>query len=255
MVGSLLLRGMIVGFFAGLLAFGFARVFGEPAVDYAIGFEAQAAAAPAHAHDGAAAHSHGDEEELVSRETQAGLGLLTGVVVYGTAIGGLFALAGAFAFGRFGTLSPRAVSALVALAGFVALVLVPQLKYPANPPAVGLDETIALRTQLFFAVLIASLVATGLGLATLKLLAGRGVWTAGLAGAGAFLLVVAVAALALPAIDEVPAGFSGSVLWRFRLASLGIHAVLWTGLGLGFGVAAERLLGRAAAGGGRLRAA
>jgi hypothetical protein len=29
------------------------------------------------------------------------------------------------------------------------------------------------------------------------------------------------------------------VLWRFRLASLGIEAVLWTTLGLAFGVVAE----------------
>ncbi len=33
MVGALLLRGMLVGLFAGLLAFGFAKTFGEPQVD------------------------------------------------------------------------------------------------------------------------------------------------------------------------------------------------------------------------------
>jgi putative cobalt transporter subunit CbtA len=36
MVGNLLLRGMLVGVFAGLLAFGFARIFGEPQVDRVI---------------------------------------------------------------------------------------------------------------------------------------------------------------------------------------------------------------------------
>jgi hypothetical protein len=41
MVGNLLLRGMLVGAFAGLLAFGFARIFGEPQVDRAIAFEDQ----------------------------------------------------------------------------------------------------------------------------------------------------------------------------------------------------------------------
>ena len=39
MVGSLLLRGMLVGVLAGLLAFGFARIFGEPQVDRAIALE------------------------------------------------------------------------------------------------------------------------------------------------------------------------------------------------------------------------
>ena len=45
MVGSLLVRGMLVGIIAGLLAFGFARVFGEPPVDHAIAFEEQQAIA------------------------------------------------------------------------------------------------------------------------------------------------------------------------------------------------------------------
>ncbi len=41
MVGNLLLRGMLVGVLAGLLAFGFARIFGEPQVDRAIAFESR----------------------------------------------------------------------------------------------------------------------------------------------------------------------------------------------------------------------
>jgi Probable cobalt transporter subunit (CbtA) len=62
--------------------------------------------------------------ELVSRAVQSGVGLLTGVVVYGTAFGGLFALAFAFAYQRIGRLNAR---------GTAALVLVPQLKYPSTP--------------------------------------------------------------------------------------------------------------------------
>jgi Probable cobalt transporter subunit (CbtA) len=41
MVRNLLLRGMLVGVFAGLLASGFARIFGEPQVDRAIAYEEQ----------------------------------------------------------------------------------------------------------------------------------------------------------------------------------------------------------------------
>src|ERR1700685_3878425 len=125
MVGQLLLRGMLVGILAGLLAFGFARVFGEPAVDSAIAFEERAAAAKGEA----------PEPELVSREVQSTLGLLTGTLVYGAAIGGFFALVFAFAYGRMGSLGARETSALLALAGFVAVILVPFIKYPANPPS------------------------------------------------------------------------------------------------------------------------
>src|SRR5580704_3238575 len=114
MVGNLLLRGMLVGVFAGLLAFGYAKIFGEPQVDRAIAFEDQMNQAIGEA----------PEPELVSRPVQSGVGLLTGVVVYGTAFGGLFALAFAFAYQRIGHLSARGTAALLAGAGFVALVLV-----------------------------------------------------------------------------------------------------------------------------------
>jgi len=89
---------MLVGVVAGLLAFGFARAFGEPEVDRAIAFEEMTKAAPhangeahahgdAHAHTEAHASTEAPEQELVSRTTQAGLGLLTGVVVYGMLYG------------------------------------------------------------------------------------------------------------------------------------------------------------------------
>src|ERR1700744_4587724 len=126
MTGRLLMRGMLVGIAAGLLTLGFARIGGEPQVDRAISFEEKADAAKGEA----------PEPELVSRPMQAGLGLLTGVVTYGAAFGGLFSLVFAYAYGRVGVLSARALSAWLAIGAFVALVIVPNIKYPANPPSV-----------------------------------------------------------------------------------------------------------------------
>ena len=77
-----------------------------------------------------------------------GIGLFTGVVVYSAAFGGLFALVFAFAYGRIGRPDPRVTAALLAVAGFVVVSLVPALKYPPNPPAVGNPETIGYRTAL-----------------------------------------------------------------------------------------------------------
>ncbi|MFG1421126.1 CbtA family protein [Roseixanthobacter liquoris] len=268
MVGSLLLRGMLVGVLAGLLSFGFARVFGEPAVARAIAFEeahaegpapAAAPASPAatpHVHaDGsthmhaaapepaAAGHSHGGEEELVSRSTQAGLGLMTGMVVYGAAMGGIFALVFAFALGRVGPLSPRATAVLLALGGFLAIVLVPALKYPANPPAVGDGATIGFRTQMFFLMLAASLVAlAGAVLLARRLAARYGAWNGTVAAGLAYVVAIALVQAVLPTINEVPAEFSAALLWEFRIANLGIQAVLWATLGLAFGPLAERSL-------------
>ena len=231
MVGNLLLRGMLVGVIAGLLAFGFARIFGEPQVERAIAFEAQMS------------HVHGEasEPELVGREMQAGLGLFVGVIVYSAAIGGLFSLVFAFVYGRAGRLGPRATAELLALAGFVAIVLVPGLKYPANPPSVGNPQTIGLRTQLFFVMLVISVAALVIAaVLARRLSAGYGTWNAMLIAGAAFVVVIAVVQYALPEINEVPKQFSAVVLWRFRLASLGIQVVLWTTIGLLFGALTER---------------
>jgi Probable cobalt transporter subunit (CbtA) len=233
MVGNLLLRGMLVGALAGLLAFGFARIFGEPQVDRAIAFEEQMSQAKGEL----------PVSELVSRETQAGLGLFTGVIVYSAAVGGLFSLVFAFVYGRVGRFGPRATAALLALGGFVAIVLVPDLKYPANPSSVGNPETIGLRTELFFVMLVISVAAFVLAVALARRLSVRyGAWNATLIAGAAFVVIIAIVQYVLPEINEVPEQFSAVVLWRFRVAALGIQVVLWTTIGLLFGVLTERQL-------------
>lgn len=233
MTGRLLVRGMLVGLLAGILAFGFAKIFGEPQVDRAIAFEE------------GMAHMHGDAEEpeLVSREVQSTFGLLTGVVAYSVSLGGIFALVFAYSLGRIGKVGPRGLSALLALAAFVVLILVPEIKYPANPPSVGNPDTIGLRTQVFFMMLLVSVVAAVIAVnAARKVIAASGVWAGAIAGVALYLVIMAVAGALFPTINEVPANFSADVLWKFRTSSLGIQLVLWTTVGLVFGPVAERLL-------------
>src|SRR5579864_3598109 len=215
MVGKLLVRGMLAGIAAGLLTFGFARVVGEPQVEQAISFEEKAAVASGDAHE---------HDELVSRDTQAGLGLLTGVVTYGAAFGGLFSLVFAYAYGRVGALSARALSAWLALGAFIALVIVPNIKYPANPPSVGDPETIGMRTGLFFLMIAISLAAMVFSLkvrrrAELKL----GAWNGSIVGGVVFVVIIAAVQLSMPTINEVPAAFPAVLLWKFRVAAIGMQ--------------------------------
>ncbi len=227
------MRGMLAGALAGLLAFGFAWVFGEPQVDLAIGFEQHMRAAAGEA----------PEPELVSRAVQSTAGLLTGILVYGCALGGIFSLVFAYAYGRVGGLSPRATAAMVAALGFVTLILVPQIKYPANPPSVGEPDTIAVRTALYFTMIALSVIAAVAATSTARGLARRlGGWNSAMIGGVAYLIAVAAAIFILPPVNEVPADFSATTLWNFRLCSLGIQALLWTSFGLIFGVLAERQL-------------
>ena len=233
MVGNLLLRGMLVGVFAAVLAFGFARTFGEPQVDRAIAFEEQMSKAKAEA----------PEPELVSRGVQSSIGLFAGLAVYGTAMGGLLSLVFAFVYGRFGRVSPRTLAALLALGAFVAISLVPAIKYPPNPPAIGTAETIGPRTTLFFVLLLLSVTALVSAVALARRLSARyGIWNDSIIAGVAFVLGMALIEYGMPTVNEVPDQFSAAVLWKFRVAALGIHAVLWTAIGLGFGYAVERLL-------------
>jgi hypothetical protein len=231
MVGKLLVRGMLAGIAAGLLTFGFARVAGEPQVNQAISFEERADAATDEA----------PEPAMVSRETQQGLGLLTGVVVYGAAFGGLFSLVFAYAYGRAGALSARALSAWLALGAFIALAVVPNLKYPANPPAVGDPETIGTRTGLFFLMIAISLAAMVFSLKVRRRVGAKlGAWNGSIVAGLVFVVIIAAVQLSMPTFNEVPEGFPAALLWKFRVAALGMQAIMWTTIGLLFGALVER---------------
>lgn len=233
MIRPLLVRGMLVGLAAGVLAFAFAFAFGEPQVQHAIDFEDYLARVN---HDPA-------EAELVSRGIQRTLGLLTGTVVTGIALGGLFSLVFAWAYGRIGAMSPRLTAAVLALGAYLTITVVPFTKYPANPPTIGNPDTIDKRTVLFLTMIAITVLAAVAAVRIRRQLLGRlGAWNAAIVAAGAFLVVVAAAELILPAVHETPRGFPADVLYRFRLASLGINLTLWTTIGLGFGAAAQRLL-------------
>ena len=233
MAGRLLARGMLLGIASACLMIAFAELFAEPRVEQAIAFE--------QAMDRAAGIAA--EPEIVSRAVQRGVGLLTAGLLYGAAFGGLFALVFSALFQRVGRLAARPLAAWLALAGFVSIALIPMLKYPPNPPSVGAPETIGLRTALYVEMVLVSLGAVVLGV-----LAGRratrrfGTWNGALIGTLAFLGIVAVAQAIMPDIGEVPEHFPAVLLWRFRIASLGMQAVLWSGLGFSFGAAASDLL-------------
>lgn len=228
-VRALLVRGMLAGLAAGVLALAVAYLVGEPHVDAAIAFEQ--------------AHTHEHGEELVSRTLQSTAGLATGVLVYGVALGGIAALAFCVALGRIGRFGPRATAALVSAGALVAVYVVPFVKYPANPPSVGDPDTIGKRTTLYFLMMVLSVLLSIAAVILGRRLAPRlGNWYATVAASAVLVLAVGLAYAFLPAVDEVPADFPATVLWQFRLAALAIQCTLWAGFGLLFGHLAERLL-------------
>ncbi|CAJ63664.1 MULTISPECIES: CbtA family protein [Frankia] len=261
-------RGLGVGLLGGLLAFVFARIFAEPliqdAIDYEDGRHEAQEALDAAAGLAAGAHDH----EVFSRSVQRNLGIGVGMALFGLAVGGLFVVVYLVVSRRYPNIRPRVLAALLAGAGFVGLYLIPFAKYPANPPAIGHEETIGARSALYVTMVAVSVVALGLAVVVGRWLAGRvGTWNASLLAGVVFLVLVGVAMALLPAYGHLGAnraefgdfatetpqpltapngtivypGFPADVLFRFRFYSVVSQLVLWATIALAFGQLAERL--------------
>src|SRR5919204_1343153 len=202
MLRKLLICGLAAGACAGLLATGFVSLVGEPAIDRAVAYE--------HAHE-RSAHSAVVEHEApapVSRALQKSAGLLTAALVYGLALGGIFALVFAVGYGRVARAGPRATAYGLAAAAFLVVYLVPFLKYPASPPGASDPSTIGRRTLLYVVMIAISVLAAVAAARLRPALARRfGAHTANLAAGLVFAVVVLAAGLALPPVHEVPRDF------------------------------------------------
>ncbi|CAN5437766.1 CbtA family protein [soil metagenome] len=245
-------RGLLAGVAGALSAFVFARIFLEPVIERAIGYEERVSAAHESTHGG---HSHGEGVELFTRAVQANVGMGFGVLAFAVAMGAILAVVFCAVYGRVGDVSARALSALLAGALLVSLWVVPALKYPPNPPAVSLDGTIQQRTLLYLLMVVLSVVALAAAVYLGRQLTAKlGTINATLAAAGGYIAAIAVVMLVLPTIDETPgpmvnpdgsivvAGFPADDLYEFRLYSLGTQVVMWVTIGLVFGTLVSRLL-------------
>jgi len=265
---DLLARGALCGAIAGLLTFVFGRIFAEPYIQRAIDYEAGRDAAQALLNKTADLPA---EPELFSRTVQADIGMGVGMIAFGIGMGVLFALVYAVCLGRVGRLRPRSLALLVAAAGFVGLYLVPFLRYPANPPAVGQADTIQQRTAGYLAMVLGSVLLLGLAVwAGQRLRARFGTWNASLLAGAGFVVAIGILMALLPSFgqpataglaasaSETPLpltdadgvikypGFPADVLFYFRLYSVAGQLLLWTAIGLLFAPMAERLLNPAA---------
>jgi Probable cobalt transporter subunit (CbtA) len=250
----IILRGVLSGAAAGVLAFVFARIFVEPVIGRAVDYEDGVNEARHSLQAAAAGHTHDEGVELFTRGVQSNIGMGLGVLAFGVAMGALLAVVFCVVYGRTG-LSARSLAALTAGGMLVSLWIVPALKYPPNPPAVSLDETIRQRTLLYLLmVLLSAALFTAAIYLGRRLTTRLGAWNAALTAAGAYIVAVAVVFLVLPTIDETPAslrddarhivfgGFPADDLYEFRLFALGTQVVMWTTIGLVFGALASRLL-------------
>jgi Probable cobalt transporter subunit (CbtA) len=266
---KLILRGLLAGAVAGLVAFVFARIFAEPQIQAAIDYETGRDAAQNLLDKALGFAPEPAGADVFSRTIQANLGIGVGIVLFGMAMGALFAVTYAFCLGRVGRLRARSLSLLVAGGGFLGFYLVPFIKYPANPPSIGHPDTIRDRSNLYLLMVFVSILFLVLAVWLGQKLAPRfGNWNASLLAGAGFIVAIGIVMAILPSFGhlatnkamygvhatETPLpltnpqgtivfpGFPADLLFNFRIYSVAAQLILWSSLGLLFAPMAERLL-------------
>ena len=226
---------LLGGLAAGGVAAAFTFLVLEPTIKLALAIEDSR---------NAAEHAHGDlahEAVLVARDWQQVGGVLA-VLVSALLLSLVYSVV-LTRFRRTWNLGELQGALLVALGCFAVFALAPGVKYPANPPAVGDPTTISERTTLYvgsivLAALVAAAVLVVAGTARrLEWSATRTCWTvAAVLAAGGILLFAGLP----PSPDAIPADVGAGLVWRFRLQSLGMLALLWATIGLVSGTVLAR---------------
>lgn len=213
-MGNVLLRGALAGAVAGLLTSLFHLLLTEPLLERAIALEG-AGGGP------------------VSREVQKYLGGPAGQVLFGISMGVFFGLA-------YRVLPSTAAAwrraTGLAFGAWLVIALIPQLRYPANPPGVGDPETIASRTSSYLLTYALGVVVVCGGYAALRELHRRG-WSEParhvLVAVVALVIVGTAYALLPDSGDAVDA--PADLVWEFRLSALGGLTLFFAALGAVFG--------------------
>jgi hypothetical protein len=224
-----LLNGLISGLAGGIALAAYMLLVGRGPINAALDYEETLA----HEAEGAS-HTH---EALFGQGVQE-IGGAIGLIVCGIALGVIFAITLASMSPRLGQVAPIHAATRLGAIGFVVVVVVPFLKYPANPPAVGDPDTINERTVLYFALLGLS-IALANGVWSFVQRVERSAVTRAWLGTTLYALGLAIIFLVLPgSVDQIDA--PADLVWNFRLASLGGLAATWAVMSLTMGTLLTR---------------
>ncbi len=191
-IKGFLWRGLVAGAGGGAAAAAFILALTETQIGRAIEFEDTAGLGLA------------GQDAMFSRSTQH-WGAVAASVLYGAALGVVLAVVVAALHHRLPGRDEFGRTIRVGLVAFLATMVVPGLKYPPNPPAVGDPDTIGSRTTAYLLLLGLSVLVAYAAFLVWGELSQRG-WTGSArfaAVAGGYLAVVAVLWLAFPSGPDV----------------------------------------------------
>lgn len=224
-IGIALLAGVISGIIYG----GVNLIIVEPFIDQAIDLEIQNAIAEG--------EDVGTMEEIAQYRTWQKAGQVLAGSILGLSFGSLFALV--YAFSGFSLLGSDSVKKglLLAAVMWFTIFLLPFLKYPANPPAVGDPETIYYRQSLYL-IFTAISGLSALALAFLYKKLGDKPSKKFIVPAVYAACMFALLILMPPNPDAITAPMD--LVTNFRLASAVTVTIFWFVLGAIFGIFWDR---------------
>lgn len=213
-----LISGAIAGTILGLIN----QLLVEPYIDQAIEIEVQ---------NTVASGEPVDLDELVQyRLWQKGGEIVAGTIL-GTSISALFGIVYVYSRDSLPGSNNKKKGLIFAGIMFFVIFLIPAMKYPANPPAVGHPETIEYRESLYIGMLVISGF-TALGVAILYRSLGQNhKESRKIIVPAIYAVIIALAFTVLPNNpDEV--AISADLLMNFRIVTTITMGIFWGALGI-----------------------
>lgn len=215
-------NGALAGLAGGVALAVVLLTIGEGPIGQAVGLERRA-------------NPGAQQEEMFSRGTQH-IGGAIGAVIYGVALGAIFAVGYVLLRRKLATGDDRRASIQLAAIGFLTVYLVPFFKYPPNPPTVGSSDTIGRRTALYVVMIGWSVIATWASWLAARSLERRGTpaHIRPVTVAGLYIVLIGLGFALLPGTPD-PVKAPATLVWNFRLSSLAGAAAFWSVTGTVFG--------------------
>lgn len=224
-VAITLLAGAIAGTILGAIN----QVAVEPYIEHAIELEIRNTAQSGQVINPA--------EFAAYRLWQKGGEIIAGTIL-GLSIGSLYGIVFAYTRGSISGTNNKKKALIVASIMWIVLFLMPVLKYPPNPPAVGNPETIYYRQSLYAAYLaISGFSALGLAFLYRKMASSN---TKKAIIPSAYAAIMAGAYLAMPANPD-PINAPIDLVIGFRITSAITISMFWALLGVIFGAFWDKL--------------
>jgi predicted cobalt transporter CbtA len=220
---------LLAGAIAGTVLGAINQVVVEPYIEYAIKLEMQ--------NTDQSGQVINPAEFAAYRFWQKGGEIIAGTII-GISIGSLYGIVFAYTRGSISGTNNKKKALIIASIMWLVLFLMPALKYPPNPPAVGNPETIYYRQSLYVAFLaISGFSALGLAFLYRKMPSSD---TKRVIFPLAYAAIMAGAYLAMPANPD-PINAPIDLVMGFRITSAITISMFWALLGIIFGTFWDKL--------------